>query len=121
NPGAALSYDQGVGQLHGQKIGGQQLMDAIAILVSQPAGLVRILLHDEPFERCRAVDHISHSGNGPRNSRMISTPIFWTPNLRRFSSAMRSIRSAAWRIASRSRIPLAALCAASSSSANNSG
>src|SRR5262249_29654932 len=55
---------------------------------------VGVRFRDDPLERHRTVDDALHdSGNSPRNSRMIWTPISCTPCLSSISCRARAARS----------------------------
>src|SRR5690606_9771875 len=101
--------DQRVGDLGREQIRGEQLVDPIAVVVPEPPGLNREWFGHDPRECGRGVDDVPHSAS--RISRMIWTPISWTPNLsstscrafsersrtRRSNSGSRTPPSAAWR------------------------
>src|SRR5262249_15547978 len=90
--------------LYGEDIGREQLVDPLPKFIADPDGLDVVDLGQYPFQRHIGIEDVSHPSS--RVSRIRGTARSTLPTRCRISSRIRSMRSAARRIASGSRTPL---------------
>ncbi len=91
-----------------KEVRSKKCVDPVAQTVPKEEGLVGIHLLDHPLERHGAVENVPHSSSPSRKARMAGTPMSRRPSLLKISSRSRSMSSQARRMASGSRMPLAA-------------
>src|SRR6266545_788040 len=85
---------ESVGQLEREELGSDELMNLLLEIVAETVRLVGVGLCDLPLERHRGIEDVLHdSGSSPRCSRMIWTPMSWTPWVARTSLRAWSARS----------------------------
>src|SRR5947209_2980233 len=105
----------------GVDIWNNQLLSARAKIVTQTKRLVRVQLSQQPLDADAGIENVFHVPSPSRSARIVGTAKSITPQRLRISSRVRSMRSHAFRIASGSRMPFAALSKAACNSVMSLG
>ena len=77
-PPLPLRDDRGVADFGREDVGGEQLVDAVAVFLASSNRLGRVRLGNLPLHGGRAIDDVFHSTS--RISPTMSAAISWTPN-----------------------------------------